>query len=249
MDILGGLREDGYAFTHLLMYCTDFGFRRGPLPRRRSVILGEASSLLAKCLDTEDYDLAGEVLLAWPFTGARWSASAAFSFRVLARIEDHIGVVPGGTTKADRLHRLDGHERLRYALGTAYHTAYVMGFICAAALLPGRAPPITLTGRPIKESFVQRLQPYLDPDQGHWQTEWSGLTTAEHTALAPLMLDIAIAQKCRKREYEAVHDVLVLALDYDMASSSLCAQAAELLQRLAACAHAIQRKPRTQDPI
>src|SRR4029077_7493765 len=55
IDILGGLREDAYAFTHLLMYCSDFGFRSSRLPRGRSVILSEASSLLAKCLDDEDY--------------------------------------------------------------------------------------------------------------------------------------------------------------------------------------------------
>jgi hypothetical protein len=240
MDILGGLREDGYAFTHLLMYCSDFGFRPSDLPRPRSVILGEASSLLAKCLDTEDYDLAGEVLMAWPLLDARWNAAATFGFRVLARIEDQIGVVPGGTTKADRLNRLDGRERTRYALGTAYHTAYVMGFVCAASLLPGRAPPITPRGRQGNDAFLGRLWPYLDRDQGHWQTEWSGLMELEQNALATLVLDIAIARQCRKREYKAVNELLALAVEHDMASTPLCAQAAELLERLAACSHAIQ---------
>jgi uncharacterized protein DUF6895 len=125
-DILGGLRQDAYAFTHLMMYCSDFGFRTAHLPRPQSVILGEARSLFAKCLDDEDYDLGAEVLLAWPLSGARWCASATFGFRVLARVEDQVGVLPAGTTKADRLDKLEGKERTQYALGTAYHTALVI---------------------------------------------------------------------------------------------------------------------------
>ena len=85
LDILGGLHDDAYAFTHLIMYCTDFGFQNRRLPRRRSAILGEAGSLLAKCVDAEDYDLAAEVILAWPLTGAAWSPSAAFGFRIVPR--------------------------------------------------------------------------------------------------------------------------------------------------------------------
>ncbi len=38
LDILGGFRDDAYAFTHLVMYCTDFGFRSAFLPRPRAVI-------------------------------------------------------------------------------------------------------------------------------------------------------------------------------------------------------------------
>lgn len=243
IDILGGLREDAYAFTHLIMYCTDFGFRSGRLPRARSVILGEARSLLAKCLDEENYDLAGEVLMAWPLTGARWCASAAFGFRVLASVEDRVGVLPAGTTKVDRLNKLEGRERTQYALGTAYHTAFVMGLICAASLLPGRAPSIRITGPQIKGNFLDRLLRFLDRDQGHWQPELSGLTDAERNALAPLMLDIAIAQKCRKHDYAAVGELLAVASEYRMASSPLCGQAAELLERLAACSYAIQTKP------
>jgi hypothetical protein len=65
IDILGGQRDDAYALTHLVMYCTDFGFRAGKFPRKPPLILDEAASLLAKCLDAEDYDLAGQVVLAW----------------------------------------------------------------------------------------------------------------------------------------------------------------------------------------
>ena len=234
LDILGGERNDGYAFTHLLMYCTDFGLRPPILPRPQSVILEEAGSLLAKCLDDEDYDLAGEVVLAWPLIGAPWCAASTFAFRVLAAVEDHVGVLPGGTTKLDRLNKLEGKAKTRYALGTAYHTVYVMGFLCAASLREGRAPARQIMEASFDEGFVDHLLSVFDRDQGHWQAELVKLSKAERNALCPLLLDLAIVQKCRKHDYQTVSDLLVSAHRYGVARSPLCGQAAELLERLTA---------------
>jgi hypothetical protein len=240
IDILGGPRDDAYAFTHILMYCTNFGFRSARLPRRRSVILDEASSLLAKCLDNEDYDLAGELIMAWPLTGASWCASATFGFRVLASVEDQIGVLPGGTTKVHRLNKMAGKEKTQYAFGTAYHTAYVMGLICAASLRARRAPPTRIAGPRVDKRFLDRLMPFFDRDQGHWQPELAKLRDAELNAMGPLLLDIAIAQKCRKHDYQGVSELLVTGSRYGLARSPLCGQAAELLERLAAYSHVQQ---------
>src|SRR5262249_33679062 len=51
IDLLTGSREDLYAFTHALMYVTDFNVAPCPLPRPRAAILGEAEMALARCLD------------------------------------------------------------------------------------------------------------------------------------------------------------------------------------------------------
>ena len=80
LDIIGGAREDAYAFTHLLMYCSDFGFRTPLLPRSSSALVEDAASLLVRYVDLEDYDLAGEILLTWPFTCTPWSPSRRSSF-------------------------------------------------------------------------------------------------------------------------------------------------------------------------
>jgi Domain of unknown function (DUF6895) len=240
IDILGGLRTDAYAFTHLIFYCTDFGFQTRRLPRRRSIILEEAASLLARYVDAEDYDLAGEILLAWPLTGAPWSPSAAFGFRVLASVEDQVGVLPSGSIDLSRLTELKGEERARYALGNAYHTAYIMGFLCAASLRPGRVPPTKIVGPRCEKSCLSRLLCYVDDDQGHWQSEFSSLAEGEQRVLTPLILDIAIMQKCRRHDYEAVSEILSLACDYRIANSPMCRQAAELLERIANCSTAIR---------
>ena len=137
MDVLCGSRDDIYAFTHALMFVTDFAI--GPcrrLPRRRAVILTEAEAALARCLDEQDYDLAAEVLLAWPLTGRQWSPAAVFGFCVLARVEDTAGFLPAPSTRLQRFQQLQGDRRTEYLLATAYHTAYVMGLLCSAALRP-----------------------------------------------------------------------------------------------------------------
>lgn len=239
IDILGGLRDDCYAFTHLIFYCTDFGSRSRRLPRARSIILGEARSLLARYLDAEDYDLAGEILMAWPLLAAAWSPGAAFGFRVLTSVEDEAGVLPCGNINLGRLTQLDSDERTRYALGTAYHTAFVMGFLCAASLRPGRVPPARIVGSQFDETCLGRLLRYVDDDQGHWQTEFLRLAGGEQRALTPFILDIAIIQRHRKHDYEAVKELLSMAGEYGIADSPLCDQAAELLERIAHCSSAI----------
>ena len=239
IDILGGLRDDVYAFTHLIMYCTDFGFQTRRLPRSRSIILGEARSLLARYLDAEDYDLSGEILLTWPLTGATWGPLAAFGFRLLASVADQAGVLPCGNINLSRLTQLEGEERARYALGTAYHTAYVMGFLCAASLRPGRVPPTKIIGPRFEKTCLSRLLRYVDDDQGHWQSEFSSLKDEEQRVLTPLILDLAIMQKCRRHDYEATRQILSLACDYDISGSPMCRQAAELMERIANCSTAI----------
>jgi uncharacterized protein DUF6895 len=239
IDILGGLRTDAYAFTHLIFYCTDFGFRNPRLPRPRSVILAEAGALLVRFMDAEDYDLAGEILLAWPLIGAAWSPSAAFAFRVLASVEDQVGVLPCGNINLTRLARLEGEARARYALGNAYHTAYVMGFLCAASLRPGRASPVKIVGPRFEKTCLNRLLRYVDDDQGHWRPEFSSLAEEEQRALVPFVLNIAIVQKCRRRDYKAVAEILSLACEYGMARFPMCRQAFELLERIANCSTVI----------
>src|SRR6202043_3161647 len=147
-----------------LIYVRDFNIRPRRLPRARALILAEAEAALARCLDEEDYDLGGEVLMAWPITGAAWSAGAAFGFRVLARAEDDNGILPAPGTRR-RLDALDGEARADYRLASGYHTAYVMGLLCAAALHPGRAPPAALPVRAtVDRGAADAILRFLDAD-------------------------------------------------------------------------------------
>lgn len=141
MDLLQGSRDDGYAFAHALMCMS--GFKGSPphLPRQSHEVLMEAEAMLARCVDEQDHDLGGEILLTWPLTGEKWSAVSTFGFQILISVEDSAGFLPSPITRIDRLQNLDEDHRAVYLSASAYHTAFVMGLLCAAALLHGRTPP------------------------------------------------------------------------------------------------------------
>jgi len=235
MDLLSGSRDDLYAFTHALMYVTDFNISERRLPRQRNVICAEADAALARCLDQEDYDLAGEILLTWPLTGNSWSAAAAFGFRVLASVEDQAGFLPTASTRIQRLAGLEGEKRESYFLATAYHTIYVMGLLCAAVLQPGRRPPLRIPTRAAVPGSAEHMFSVVDAGtrKAHWTQEFEKLTALERDALAPMLLDIELRRKTEERDFGAVSKLLTKADTLGLANRPLASQAAEMLDRLA----------------
>lgn len=208
-SICGGGREDAYAFTHQLFYLTDFGERpQIRLSCSQEDLLARVEGLLLRFLDAEDYDLVGELLMTWPELGARWTPTAAFAFRVLARVEDDVGVLPCGNADAERLGRLTGPDRARYARATGYHTAFVMGFLCAAALRSGAQPPTVISGEPDPQASWPELWERLDLSQGHWLADFSRASAAEQQVLAPTLGALVALQRLRLHDYAGLADVL-----------------------------------------
>lgn len=235
MDLFGGGRHDVYAFTHAVMYVSGLNGLNCRLPRARSIILAEAESALAGCLDEEDYDLAGEILMAWPLTGKSWSPASIFAFRVLARVEEIGGVLPALSTRQLRLDKLQGDERADYFLATAYHTAYVMGLLCSVALRPGHAPPARLKKNDTLDDSVGRILEILDADgrSRHWRLEFDRLCSGERGQLANFLLNIALFRAAKHRSFDAIHELLELGHRYGLTDSPAASQAAEMLQRVA----------------
>jgi hypothetical protein len=199
LDVLSANREDAYAFTHQLFYLTDFGRRPGIEPGRPfEELAADVDALVLRYLDAEDYDLVGELLMTWPELGLPWSASATFAFRVLARVEDEVGVLPCGNVDVERFNLLTGVERTRYAQATGYHTAFVMGFLCAVALRTGLRPPLTIAAP--TWTATSRWMP-VEPDQGHWFGDLLASTRAEQQALTPALADLALIQALRHNDY------------------------------------------------
>ncbi len=238
MDLLGGSREDIYAFTHALMYVAGFNLKPRRFPRPISVIFAEADAALARCLDEQDYDLGGEVLLATPLIGGSWSAGAAFGFRVLAHVEDRAGFLPAPSTRLQRLSKLKGDERTDYLVATAYHTAYVMGLLCAAVLRSGKMPPFKIPVGKGAPGSANKILYFLVADgrRAHWHDELDRLSTPERDAIAEFLLAIALRRNASARDFGALHEVLATGLSLGLADSPVASQAAELLERLAVAA-------------
>src|SRR3974390_199239 len=248
VDLFGGTREDFYAFTHALMYLRDFNIHPVSLPRRRNELLAEADAMLARCLDEQDYDLGGELLLAWPLTGKSWSPAASFSFRVLAKVEDTAGFLPASSTRLDHLQKLEGQARRRYLLATAYHTMYVMGLLCAVALQPGRKPPGIISGRGARRGGSEAILQVIDSieNNAHWRDEIETLSREERDAVASLLLNIALIRAMKKRQFTAVQDLLGIADAQGLCDNPCSSQAAEALERLSVFAR-ITGKNKTED--
>jgi hypothetical protein len=237
-------REDIYAFTHALLYASDFGQTTTGLPRPKRVILEDAEVALARCLDMEDYDLAGEVLLAWPLLGSRWSASASLAFRVLARVEDAVGFLPAPTTRLDRYRSLGrAEDRKRYVLATAYHTAYVMGVLCGMMLRPSgtRAATGWRAARAISETDYEKLRDLLGrvtpeglrANDPHWLADLDILPVRERIALSPLLLTVALQRAALSGDIGRLRDVLELGLRLRIATGPVAGEAVRILRSAA----------------
>lgn len=235
MDLFGGTHEDMYAFTHAVMYTADFNIRPAAFPRSRRALLGEAEAALARALDSEDYDIGGELLLTWPLTGTTWGAGAAFGFRVLADVEDQVGFLPAAATRLDRLNALQGEARGEYLTATAYHTAYVMGLLCAAALAHGREPPRHLPLQDAVPGSAEAILPFLDDGsrRRHWQEALDRLSLTERDAVSGLLLAVALHRRVAAYDFATVARLLQLAISLELADAPAVSQAAELLDRLA----------------
>ncbi|MBA2717939.1 MAG: hypothetical protein H0U52_01675 [Chloroflexi bacterium] len=230
-DLVGGSREDAYAVTHALMYVTDFGARRRAMPRPNPELMSDIEALLAITLERQDYDLVGELLMTWPFLGVQWSTPALFAFRLLTRVEDHVGLLPGGTTDAQTLRALSGERRRAYAIGTAYHTAFAMGMLCAASLRSDREPssdaPVFVGGDTGAEPPAR-----IQGDEEPVEVVLGDLTDAARDALSPFLLDLAVARDIRNRAYGELARRLARARSAGEPASPLQMQAVGLLDRL-----------------
>lgn len=202
-DVLLDSREDAYGLTHQLFYLTDFGRRPVPaVPTRR--VLVEVEALVARYLSRADYDLVAELLMAWPQLREPWSPTAEFTFGVLAEIEDEGGVLPAGNVDSRRLEALGAAERRSYARAATYHTALVMGLLCATAL----QADLGVASRVGPDRDWRRWFDYTADDGAAWRAGFDRADPATKAALVPLLIDIGLSQALSRRDIRAVADLI-----------------------------------------
>ena len=234
IDLLHGTTDDMYAFTHALMYLSHFSYAHGKLPRGKREIMCEAEAMLAKCMDAQDYDLAGEVLLTWPLTVTPWSATAAFAFKVLTKMEDKVGFLPSLGMQYNTLQQLENEQRKKYLYSTTYHTIYVMGLLCAAILMYGKTPPKQIPLKHVKRGSARMLLPFLKqtPQPPYWMEVLNTLDEQEQDAMATFIFHVAIIRNVHQKDYKNVYQLLKTGYELELTNTPLALQAAELLERM-----------------
>ena len=235
IDVISGSRDDAYSFTHALMYATDFGHRRPQswLPKER--ILSISRSAIAGVLDDDDFDLTGEILLAWPFMRCGWDDTASFAFAVLAHVEDEVGVLPSLALDLKEYNQLPSESRKNYVAAVAYHTAYVMGLLCASALRTDVYPKADLSHGKVPTDFVDALVKTLKSEERtpQWLRYFETLDSGQRSACAPLLIDLALRRALRKTRFAEAHELISEATRRGIEPTKLCVQGAEMLHRLA----------------
>lgn len=233
IDLLSLHKDEAYAFTHSLMYLTDLGTRRVRLPRPQSTIVAEADAACASSLDEPDYDLCAEVLLTWPYLRRRWSSSATLGFAVLASVEDTLGFLPAPGVSLERLATLRGDERSHYVITSSYHSAYVMGLLCAAALHGGcliRSSALSRNRYRGAAADFLALVGSGDPEPA-WRAYFDELSSNEQDVASPFLLNVCLRRGALRRELETVRSALLIGERYGLLDAPAPRQAAELLRR------------------
>ncbi len=234
-DLLSPRKDQVYALTHALMYLTDLGSRRVRLPRSQATIAAEADAALASSLDEPDYDLGGEILLTWPYLHRRWSASAIVAFAILASVEDRLGFLPAPNVSHDRLRTLSGRERARYVVASSYHTAFVMGLLCAGVLRDGRRPPLAAPVRARERGAAAKLIELIGPvePKADWNNHLQAQRPEDRDFAAPLLLNICLRRAAVRRDLGVIRSALMIGERHGLLDAPAPRQAAELLRRSA----------------
>jgi hypothetical protein len=234
VDLLTGTRDDVYALTHALLYATDFGLR--PLTDELEV-LAVASSALAGALDDDDFDLAAELLLAWPCIGAGFGPVPSFAFAVLAGVEDDVGVLPSLALGPDTVAGRPPESRTHSVTAATYHTAFVMGLLCASLLRAAHRPGLRIDPTSVThQTFAGLLVDSLDAQgrQPQWLRRLRATSNDTQGACVALALDVALRRAVRRLDLAALRKLLQQAVINGVGATALSGQAASLLRRIAA---------------
>ena len=233
MDVLGSSRFDIYAFTHAIMYASDLGRRKLTLPRPVQAVIADAEAALAYSLDSNDFDLTAEILMTWPMLGLAWSTIATFAFHALATMQDKLGFLPGSSFNRAHYVTLAGDEQTRFALITSYHTTYVMGFLCAACLRPGTAPPSGLPNTNNTQGAAAAILSLIDTDAlgSFFRDSFLALESHQQDSMAPLLLAVVLRRARTRGDLMLVRKALHVALSYGLLEGPVPKHAVALLRR------------------
>lgn len=231
LDLLGATRVDVYAFTHAVMYGSDFGTRRARLPRAAAAIALDAEAALALSLEVNDFDVTCEVTMTWPMLRLPWGAAARFAFGLMADAEDDLGFLPGPTFDRKSYDRCPPLEQFAYAVETSYHTTFVMGILCASALHRGRLPPREIPDVEATGAADAIMAACGGVGQGAWRNAVCLLPRSTRDALSPLLLSASLRTAKENGDIGQVRQLVEAALRHRLVDLPAVRQAADLLRR------------------
>jgi hypothetical protein len=225
VDLLAATTEDGYAFTHALVYVTDFGRISFPPTFDVTRLGSTADGLCIKALDEDDLDLLAEVLMAARVLRVPWTPIQTFSFRALDATWDRFGFVPGPGLPPPA----DGEDHgatVRRVLGTAYHTMFVSSLCAATIVSVETLPPDEVPPGPRIPAAELGCRGSVCRDT------WDETPQFERDRLGELVLGFRLRRAVADGDLQAIGAVVEDALGVALVERPLFEQATELLERV-----------------
>jgi hypothetical protein len=206
MDALGSTVLDNYAFTHAVLYASDFGTRPVRLDRPARSISADAETGLAAALDGDHFDLTAELLWTWPMLRLGPTPASGFASRLLSSVQ-----------KQDEF---------------SYHTTFVLGFLAAATLRSEGAEAVA-PGPPGSPGALADALALLDSGpEPRWLAAARSLDPDQDAdRLAPLALTVVYRRGRARADLSLVKAGLEVALRHDLLDGPAPVQALALLRR------------------
>ena len=230
-DIFSESTDGVYALTHAVMYT--YFTEKPSVIVDMDKLLSELEGLLIIYMDRQDYDIAGELLIAWALTNKPFSNLAIFALKCLIYIEKRVGFLPAPNLDLNLIEGKDQIERRTYIYSLNYHTVFVMGLLFASLLKNYKSLKIK-TNRP---NDFSKLNKYLNTElqkekQVHWMEYFSTLNKEEKSELLPWIYQALLARKIKLHKYDAVKKMIDFSKGSYLEKFIITKQADELLNRL-----------------
>jgi hypothetical protein len=199
---------DAYAYTHGLMYASDFGRRTVDPFFDEAEVGAVVGACIAWTLVEPDFDLVAEFLLCETFLGRGWSDQATFAWGTLRAVWDRLGFVPGPTFDEEAFSVLAGDDRRAYAFKEMYHANVVVGALCTSLLADGAEAVSRSSPRRSDSSRSDGREAELLPEALVWCRELRGLRD-DQTAPWEVAIheDVRAEAACTLLEAAAIHAV------------------------------------------
>lgn len=232
VDLFSEGSDGVYALTHAIMYATFGGKEISGLDATEQLLTVEA--LLVRFMDEQNYDIAGELLMAWPLLRKPMTPAAKFAMECMIEIEERVGFLPAPGLDRSKVEGKEIGERRTYIYSINYHTVMVMGLLCGSLL--GNTDCAEIKANEVDHSMEMEnwlMNELHGGKQPHWMEFYLKLKLVHKQALIPWLYQVFLMRHVIDRKYMHVKKMLELSNGSSLEALPVSRQAKELLHRLA----------------
>lgn len=237
VDLFCESSDGAYSISHALMYGA---FERNKIPGiDLEIIFQLVESLVIRYLDEQNYDIAGELLMAWPLLNRKWTPAASFALNCLFKIEERVGFLPAPGLERSKIDGAEQEEKRTYIYSINYHTVLVMGLLCSVMLKNPLCEETVSDAVSYPDKWRNKIENEIHTGKDvHWYEFYQSLDSVQKEQLLPMLYQVCLTRWIRDKQYGDVKKLLDLNND-ELHNMEASRQARELLQRLSISAEGI----------